>query len=347
MAQPAAEHSKALRNRIPCARTVARPPNDAYLAPTIVTSSAPFRAPRLHFDLTTIQLFIAVADQGSITRGAARLHLAAAAASRRILELESQLGVSLFERLPHGMALTEAGRALLAHARGITHTVQRMQDDAASFVGGDLGVVRVAAPKSAVIQFLPFDIQRCNTTCPGVRIDLQEMNSQEVQQSLRRGTVDIGIYEGSLGVIDLPTEPYRDDRLVLVVARGHALARRKQVTTEDVLDCDLIVLGESSAISIGLERLAEEAGRVLHMRMRVGGFDSIAALVAQNLGAGVMPEAIAGEVAAGSRFVRLPIAEPWAKRKFVLCHRPHGALSSAALSVLKVLAQNAKPESQK
>ncbi len=277
-------------------------------AQTIVTPSIPSRNPRLHFDLTTIQLFIAVSDQGSITRGAERLHLAAAAASRRILELESQLGVSLFERLPHGMALTEAGRALLAHARGITHTVQRMQDDAASFVGGDLGVVRVAAPKSAVIQFLPFDVQRCATACPGVRIDLQEMNSQEVQQSLRRGTVDIGIYEGSLGVIDLPTEPYRTDRLVLVVARGHPLARRKQVTTEDVLDCDLIVLGESSAISIGLERLAEEAGRVLRMRMRVGGFDSIAALVAQNLGGGVMPEAIAREVAgaAASRGCPLP-----------------------------------------
>lgn len=312
-----------------------------------MTPSAHPRNPRLHFDLTTIQLFIAVADQGSITRGAERLHLAAAAASRRILELESQLGVSLFERLPHGMALTEAGRALLAHARGITHTVQRMQDDASSFVGGDLGVVRVAAPKSAVIQFLPFDIQRCAAACPGVRIDLQEMNSQEVQQCLRRGTVDIGIYESSLGVIDMPTEPYRADRLVLVVARGHALARRKQVTTDDVLDCDLIVLGESSAISIGLERLAEEAGRVLRMRMRVGGFDSIAALVAQNLGGGVMPEAIAAEVAAGSRFVRLPIAGPWAARQFVLCHRPEGALSSAARGVLTVLAQNAKPESPK
>ncbi|RDK06830.1 LysR family transcriptional regulator [Cupriavidus lacunae] len=312
-----------------------------------MTSSPPLRATRLHFDLTTVQLFIAVADAGSITRGAERLHLAPAAASRRVLELEAQLGVALFERLPHGMALTEAGRALLAHARGITHTVQRMQDDAASFVGGDLGVVRVAAPKSAVIQFLPFDIQRCATDCPGVRIDLQEMNSLEVQQSLRRGTADIGIYEGSLGVIDLPTEPYRNDQLVLVVARGHALARRRKVTPEDVLDCDLIVLSESSAISIVLERLAEEAGRVLRMRMRVGGFDSMAALVAQNLGGGVMPEAIAREVAGGNRFVRLPIAAPWAQRQFVLCHRPQGALSSAAASVLAVLAQNAKPESPK
>lgn len=309
--------------------------------PPIVTSPLPLRSPRLHFDLTTVQLFIAVAELGGITRGAERLHLAPAAASRRVLELEAQLGVALFERLPHGMALTEAGRALLAHARGITHTVQRMQDDAASFIGGDLGVVRVAAPKSAVIQFLPFDIQRCAAACPGVRIDLQEMNSLEVQQSLRRGTVDIGIYEGSLGMIDLPTAPYRHDRLVLVVARDHALAGHAQVTSDDVLDCDLIVLGEGSAISLGLERLAEEAGRVLRMRMRVGGFDSIAALVAQNLGCGVMPEAVATEVAGGSRFVRLPIDAPWAQRQFVLCHRPADALSSAGLGVLKVLAQNA------
>jgi len=310
-------------------------------------NTQPPRPARLHFDLTTVQLFIAVAELGSITRGAERLHLAAAAASRRVLELEGQLGVALFERLPHGMALTEAGRALLAHARGITHTVQRMQDDAASYVGGDLGVVRVAAPKSAVIQFMPFDIQRCAAVCPGVRVDLQEMNSQEVQQALRRGTVDIGIYEGSLGMVDLPIEPYRTDRLVLVVAKGHALARRRKVTLDDVLDCDLITLGESSAISIMLDRLAEEAGRVPRMRMRVGGFDSIAALVAQSLGAGVMPEAIAAVIASGSHFVRVPIAEPWAEREFVLCHRPRDALSSAALSVLAVLAQNAKPESPK
>src|SRR5262249_18416074 len=115
----------------------------------------------------------------------------------------------------------------------------------------------------------------------------------------------------------------------------------------DVLDCDLIVLGESSAISIGLERLAEEAGRVLRMRMRVGGFDSIAALVAQNLGGGGIPEAIAAEVAPGRRFVRLPTAGPGPQRQFVLCHRPPGALSSAAQGVLAVLAQNAKPESPK
>jgi DNA-binding transcriptional LysR family regulator len=130
---------------------------------------------RLHFDLTTVQLFIATAELGGVTRGAERMHMAPAAASRRILELESQFGVALFERRPHGMVLTDAGRAMLAHARNITHTVLRMQDDAASYLGGEQGVVRVAAPKSAVIQFMPRDIERCAVACPGVRIDLQAM----------------------------------------------------------------------------------------------------------------------------------------------------------------------------
>ena len=82
----------------------------------------PKRVARLHFDLTTLRLFIATAEQGGVTRAAERLHIAPAAASRRIVELEAQLGLPLFDRRLHGMALTEAGRAMLAmrqhHAHG-------------------------------------------------------------------------------------------------------------------------------------------------------------------------------------------------------------------------------------
>jgi DNA-binding transcriptional LysR family regulator len=98
-----------------------------------------------------------------------------------------------------------------------------------------------------------------------------------------------------------------------------------------------------------LERLADEAGQLLRMRMRVGGFDSIAALVAQNLGIGVMPAAIARHVAGGARFARLPIRGDWARRQFVLCHRAPETLSRAAAGVARVLAdtQTANPASPK
>jgi DNA-binding transcriptional LysR family regulator len=292
---------------------------------------------RIHFDLTTVNLFIAIAESGGVTRGAEQLHLAPTAASRRIQELEAQLNVTLFERLPHGMALTDAGRAILAHARTIAMTVTRMQDDAASFRHGEKGVVRMAAPKSAVIQFLPFDIQKCALDCPGVRIDLQEMNSQVVQQTLKRGVVDMGIYEASLGSIDLPTLAYRDDQLVLVASHSHALAGRKSVSITDIVSWDVIGLNEGSAISIALERQASEAGRTLRMSMRVGGFDSIAALIAQSGGMGVMPVEVARKVASGEAFRHIPIEGAWASRKFVLCHQPLESLSLAAQSVIAVL----------
>ena len=296
--------------------------------------------PRIHFDLTTLRLFIATAELGGVTRAAERMHLAPAAASRRIQEFEAQFQLPLFRRLPHGMALTDAGRALLVHARTMIHATARMQDDAASYLHGDKGVVRIAACKSVVLQFLPTDIQRCARVCPGVRIDLQEMNSHGVLQAMSRGLADLGIYESSLGPIDMPTSPYRDDRLVVLTPRDHPLARRASVGMEDIVAFDVITLEQGSAILINLERQALEASRVLRMPIRVGSFDSMAAMIAQGIGIGVMPDKVAASIAGGPAFSRLPIDGAWAARRFVLCHPPMAALPSAAQSVVQVLLES-------
>ena len=131
----------------------------------------------------------------------------------------------------------------------------------------------------------------------------------------------------------------RSDELVLVAPRGHALFAHAPATLDNILACDVIGLGEGSAISALLEKLANESGRLLRMRMRVGGFDSIAALIAQGLGVGVMPKAVAKAVAGGARFLRVEIPAPWAQRQFVLCCRPAASLSPAAVSVAEVFAR--------
>lgn len=295
---------------------------------------------RIHFDLTTLRLFIATAELGGVTKAAERMHLAPAAASRRIQEFEAQFQLQLFRRLPHGMALTDSGRAMLAHARTMLHTTARMQDDAASYLHGDKGVVRIAACKSVVLQFLPTDILRCAQACPGVRIDLQEMNSHGVLQAMSRGLADVGIYESSLGPIDMPTFAYREDRLVVVAPRRHALAQRASVAMVDILGWDVISLDEGSAILINLERQASEASRVLRSPIRVGSFDSMTAMIAQGIGIGVMPQAVAESIAAGPAFCRLPIDGAWASRRFVLCRPTSSTLPSAALSVVNVLLES-------
>ena len=302
------------------------------------------RLERVHFDLTTLRLFIATAETGSITRAAERIYIAPAAASRRMKELEAQFGLPLLQRLPHGMALTDAGRALLGLARSIAHAVARMQDDAQAFRQGDKGVVRIAACTSAVLQFLPRDLQRCQRACPGVHIDLQELDSPGVVQAMQRGVADLGIYESTIAGPALPAMPYHHDRLLLVLPQGHPLARRRAVRLADFLAYDLIGLAEGSAISGTLERAAMEAHLPIRMRIRVRSFASMAAMVDQGLGLGLMPEAVATTLAAGKRYRHVRIAEDWAVRRFVLCHQLDGALSSAAMAVVDVLRDFANRE---
>ena len=253
-------------------------------------------------------------------------------------ELEQQFGLPLFQRLPHGMALTDAGRALLGHARSVAHSVARMQDDAQSFRDGDKGVVRIAACTSTVLQFLPADLLRCHAAWPDVKIDLQELNSPGVIQALGRGVADIGIYESTLGVVPLPSMPYHEDRLLLVVPAGHALARRREVRLENFIDHDVIGMSEGSAISSTLERVAAEAHRSIRMRIRVSSFASMMAMIEQGIGVGLMPEQVATSFSGNRRFRRVAIAADWAVRRFVLCHQAGPALSSAAQAVVEVLA---------
>ena len=301
----------------------------------------------VHFDLTTLRLFVATAELGAVTKAAESIHLAPAAASRRIQEFEAQFGITLFDRLPHGMALTDAGRTLLRHVRSMIHTVTRMQDDAGAFRHGTMGVVRVAACTSMVLQFLAAGIRRCHLQFPGIKIDLIELNSQAVLEMVTRGLADIGIYESTLGASTLPNQLYREDRLVLVTPAAHPLAALLSVTLEDILPHNLIGLSEGAAISLTLGRLAAEKNRILHMRMMVRSFQSMVAMIAEEIGIGLMPTKIAAKLAGSPQFCCIPVAEHWATRSFILCHQPAHAMSLAATTILQALttsvSQNANP----
>lgn len=304
----------------------------------MLTPSRPPFKPRIRFDLTTIRLFIATAEHGSITRAAAEQCLALAAASRRIAELESQFGVALFDRRPHGMALTDAGRSLLAHARSMMHAAERMHDDASAYLHGDKGVVRIAACTSAVLQFLPGDISRFQALHPDIHIDLEEQTSVGVVKLVTAGMADIGVFESSIEGVALPAQPYRKDELVVVTHAAHALAVRESLRIAEVLPYEFVGLSEGTAIGARLQRAAAKYAVTLRMRIRVNSFDSMLTMIRAGIGVGLMPRAVADLFAATPEFSRIPLDEPWAARQFVLCRQPAGSLSSAAATVADFLA---------
>src|ERR1700684_2135174 len=120
----------------------------------------------MRFDMVDLQLFVAVADSGSITHGAARAHLALASASARIKGLEADLGVTLVRRRRRGIELTAAGESLRDHARAIMHQVAMMKGDIASFASGVRASVHLLANTSGLSSICPRRLRRSCANIP-------------------------------------------------------------------------------------------------------------------------------------------------------------------------------------
>ena len=125
-------------------------------APTTVTPTERSFARRI--DLTSLQLFVAVCELGSIGRAAEREFIAASAISKRLSDLEATLNTPLLYRHTRGVDLTPAGESLLHHARSVLYSLEKMQGELSEYADGVRGHVRVHANISAIVQFLPEDL---------------------------------------------------------------------------------------------------------------------------------------------------------------------------------------------
>ena len=149
----------------------------------------------MRFDLTTLNLVLAIADTRSITRGAEREHLALAAASKRLSDLEARFGVPLFERRARGVEPTEAGRALVRHIRSAAHaTLHALESEVVEFSRGIKGHLRIVANAGAISECLPPDLAAFSQAHPQIRISLEDQTSAEVQAAVAEGRADVGIF---------------------------------------------------------------------------------------------------------------------------------------------------------
>src|SRR5205809_6393422 len=187
----------------------------------------------MRFDITDLSLFRHVVEAGSITHGAERAHLALAAASTRIRQMEEALGAALLTRGRAGVAPTQAGRTLLQHARAILRQAERLREDLGAYAGGLAGQIRVLSNTNALTEFLPEALSSFLAAHPHVSIDLEERLSDEIVGLIAEGVADLGIVAGTVDAGALETYPFRRDRFVLVVARGHPLAKRARLSSAE------------------------------------------------------------------------------------------------------------------
>jgi molybdate transport repressor ModE-like protein len=287
------------------------------------------------FDL---HLFAAVMRHGTITAAAAAVNLSLAAASARIKALEDVTGARLLERSKAGATPTDAGRALARHAHRVLAELESLHVDMASFGHGLRGTLRLLCNTAAMSEALPGRIGRFLSTTPDLDVDVQELPSEAVVDALRRGTADLGIVADHVDTSGLLVKPWLEDRLVALLPDRHAIGRRRSVTYSELLEGPLVGLPRDSGLSRFLAAQASRSGRVPRHRVRLGGFDAVARLVTAGAGSAVMPESAANRYrGAGTRM--LPLSDPWARRRLLICITPEGAELNTVRALVDALLQ--------
>lgn len=291
----------------------------------------------MRHDLTSLKLFVAVAECGNLTRAAEREHLAVSAISKRVAELEALVGTPLLQRYPRGVALTPAGQSLLRHARLMLQQLERLDAELAEYAGGVKGHVRLHAVASALIQFLPDDLQSYVTQYPGVRLSLEEHTGPAVLLAVADGSADLGIVSTQWPLQGLTAYAYRSDRLMIGVPLGHPLARRKSVRFAQALDHPFVGPHADSSIAKLMAEGARACGKGVDQRIQASSFDAMCRLVEKRLGITMLPGGVLEPQVAAGRLHAVRLDEPWAQRDLVVVVRDPEALGPIAHSLIEHL----------
>lgn len=295
------------------------------------------------FDLVSIRLAVACAQTGSLTAAARDSHLALAAASRRIRELEGALGDTLFERHARGLLPTAAGRVFVKHGLTLLQTMEHLGGELADLRQGIARHIRLCASSAAISQFLPTLLAQYGRLHPQVRVDLEEQVSETVVTTLREGRADVAVFVEGPDTSGLATRLFREDELVLVLPAQHPLAGKKApIAFADTLDEEWISLTAGAAMLQQQQQAALAASRPLKLRMQVRSFDAVCHMVASGLGIAVLPKGASLPIVKTMKLGWRPLSDAWAQRRLLVATAA-GDNEAAIVSLVDFLAAGAQP----
>ena len=291
----------------------------------------------MHYSLVDIRLFVAVADAGNVSRGAAHCFLAPSSASLRIKQLEESLGTRLFVREARGVSLTRAGQVMLEHCRRCLAELEQMHANLAPYAEGVKSHVTLFANSTAIASYLPENLSVFLRAYPAVRVSLEERLSHEIVAAVAEGRADIGVVTWSDEHPDVTFWPYHEDELVIVAPAATELGQDGKVRFVECLAHPIVSLASGTAIHTFIAGKAAALGYPIDVRIQVAGFSAVVALVRSGAGIAIVPRSVMRNLQDDG--VRtLTLLEPWAVRQLSVCARSdEKLLSSHALALLEQL----------
>lgn len=249
-----------------------------------------------------LMTFAVVAQLGSVSAAAVRLHRSQPAISSQLKGLSEAVGETLYERHRHGVRLTPTGEALLPYAQALSRALagaQRVTDD---FKGFKRGKLSIAASMTNAVYLLPGVLARFRERHPDLELELLTRNTHEAIRSLRSGEVEVALVEGPLAGV--PEETRRrvllDDDLVVIVRPDHSLAKSRQIAPEDLRGLEVVQREPGSGTREVVEQAFGKQGVSPKVVLEATGIEAVKEAVLEGLGAGFISRlAVRREVGAG------------------------------------------------
>jgi DNA-binding transcriptional LysR family regulator len=279
-------------------------------------------------DIGALRVFLAVAEERSFSRAAAKVHLTQPAVSQTVRRLERALGEQLFDRSSKNGTLTDAGTMLQHYAQRLVRLAEETESSVRELRDLRRGRVLVGANEAAVHTLLPL-IGRFRVHHPQIAIDVRRIPARQIAVEVQQGSLDFGaltFHPSEPGLLEVVVG---SDELVLLVPPSHALAKRKQVGMEDVAAEPVVAHNDPSPARARVLRLFEERRVALNIVIALPSLDGIKRAVELKLGVALLPRRCALTEIASGRLIAVPVAGISRRRQVTLVcrktHRSHAA----------------------
>lgn len=241
-------------------------------------------------ELQNLRAFMLVAESGSFSTAAERLHLTQPAVSKRVALLEQHLAVELFDRIGRSVSLTEAGAALLPHVREIENQLSLAEQAVHDLSGEPTGELRLATSHHIGLHRLPPVLSAFSRRYPGVHMDIDFMDSEQAHDLIMQAKIDLALVtlspHAETGMITLPIW---EDALEFMVAPKHPLAERRTVSLEQLSSEEAVLPGLNTYTGQIVKRLFDQSALGLNVSMATNYLETIRMMASVGLGWTVLP----------------------------------------------------------
>ncbi|MFM0116916.1 LysR substrate-binding domain-containing protein [Paraburkholderia nemoris] len=277
---------------------------------------------RVPLKLRQLQYFLTASQTLHFSRAADQLFVTQPTLSHQIAELESHVGMPLFDRMGKAVRLTEAGTVFALYARRALSELEAGCNALAELEGMVRGTLRIGVSQSFVRKLLPPILGEFARRCPSITLSIEEMTARGIEDQLSEGLIDLGIAFAPSVLDETELEPILEERLLLVTGVDNPLGHRDKVDMAELNNVSLALFSQHYSTRKLINRYLAEAGAVPRVMCETNTIDVLLGIVAESPIATIVPE---GALVSTSNLCIVPLSNPvpirisallWAKHAF-------------------------------